>query len=152
LAQTVFSGLVLAGFAWSGVHPMRTMFTWLSTVGGLGVLVLLVVSSIAAQRFFARGGGTNESLWVRVVAPTVGGLLGGLVVLFMVGNLTSLLGLDPGSRWQALVPLLIVAAAVAGVVWGVVLRRLRKEVYRAIGKGTPPPLSVADPRLSLLEV
>ncbi|NUT37659.1 MAG: APC family permease [Hamadaea sp.] len=152
LLQTVVAAVVVGVFVVLGADPMTVMFTWLSTIGAVCVLVLLVGSSLAALAFFAAGRGAGESALVRRVFPTLGGVSGALTVVFMISNLGSLLGTPPGSVLPWLVPALVVGAAMAGLGWGAHLRRTRPEVYAQVGRGTPNALTVQDQRLATLEV
>jgi amino acid transporter len=152
LVQSVIAAVTVAVFVILGADPMTVMFTWLSTIGAVCILVLLVSSSLAALAFFSAGRGAGESGMVRRVFPTLGGVTGALTVVFMISNLSSLLGTPPGSRWPWLVPLLTIAAALAGAAWGRYLRSARPRAYAEIGRGTPNALTVQDQRLAALEV
>jgi amino acid transporter len=63
LTQTATAAAVLAGFALYGADPLTGMFTWLSTLGAVMLLTLLVAASWAALRFFASGQGAGDSVW-----------------------------------------------------------------------------------------
>ncbi len=150
--QSLVAAVVVAVFAVAGADPMTAMFVWLSTIGAVCILLLLTASSLAARAFFAAGGGARESVWVRQVIPSVGGVVGVLVLVFMVSNLSSLLGTAPGSKRPWLVVAVVLAAALIGLARGGWLRRGAPEVYRQLGRGTPDPLTVQDQRLSELAV
>jgi amino acid transporter len=152
LFQTAVAGVVILVFAISGADPIATMFVWLSTIAGVCIMSLLLASSIAALRFFRVGQGGHESALVRQVMPSIGGVTGVLVLLFTISNLSSLLGLAPGSLapWALLGGILAVGAM--GAFWGMYLRRQRPDVYGQLGQGRPDPLTVLDQRLSELEV
>jgi len=152
VVQSVIAALVVGVFALLGADPMAVMFTWLSTIGAVCILLLLVGSSLAALAFFAAGRGAGESALVRRVFPTLGGVTGALTVVFMISNLGSLLGTPPGSRLPWLVPALVVVTALAGLAWGRRLRLTRPDTYALVGKGTPNALTVQDQRLATLEV
>jgi amino acid transporter len=152
MVQSVVAAIVIAVFALLGADPVMVVFTWLSTIGALGVLTLMVGCSLAALRFFKAGGGTWEKTFVRVTAPTLGILAGAAIVAIMVANMGSLLGVDPGSALTWIVPGLVVAAVLAGLCWGVLLRAHRPGVYAGIGRGRPHPLAVRDQRLSALKL
>jgi amino acid transporter len=152
LIQSAVAAIVVAVFAILGADPMAVLFTWLSTIGALAILGLLVVSSVSVYRFFHAGQGANESWFVRVAAPATGAVAGGIVLLFMVGNLASLLQLPPASPLRWLAPVLVAGCAGAGLAWGGWLRRRRREVYDAMGTGTPEPIAVLDQRLAALDV
>jgi amino acid transporter len=152
LVQSAVAAVVVAVFVAAGADPFTGLFTWLSTIGALAILGLLVAVSIGVYRFFRAGGGGRESWWVRVVAPVLGAVAGGGVLLFMVANLDALLGLpgDSPARWLA--PGIVAATALAGAWWGRWLRRHRPGVWRAMGTGTPEPVAVRDQRLAALDV
>lgn len=151
LQSSIAAGVIIA-FTVAGADPMETMFVWLSTIGAVCILLLLTMSSFSARSFFAAGKGTQESVWVRQVIPTVGGVVGVLVLVFMTSNLSALLGTPPGSRWPWLVVVLIAATLLAGLAWGGWLRYARPHIYRELGNGLPDPLTVQDQRLSRLAV
>jgi len=144
--------LVILGVAVLFAVPPLTVFTWLGTVGGLGLLMLLVATATASRQFFSSGGGTHEGIWVRHIAPVVGMVAGGLVLFAAVANLDSLLGLPPASPVARLVPALIAVTALGGLVHGLTLRFGKPEIYAGISHGRPDPLAVPDQRLGDLEV
>jgi RsiW-degrading membrane proteinase PrsW (M82 family) len=143
---------VVAVFVAAGADPITGLFTWLSTIGALCILALLVAVSVAVYRFFRAGRGGRESWWVRVAAPVLGAVAGAGVLLLMVANLASLLGLpdDSPARWLA--PALVAVTGLVGAWWGRSLRRRRPSVWRAMGTGTPEPVAVRDQRLAALDV
>jgi amino acid transporter len=131
--------------------PVAVLFTWLSTIGAVGVILLLVVCSLSARRFFRHGGGAGgDGPMVRVVFPTVGAVAGIGVLVIIFRSIGSLLG-DVGNWWW-LVPTLVAGAGAVGVMWGLWLRSRRPGVYAGISYGRPSPLSVLDPRLSRVDV
>jgi amino acid transporter len=151
LVQSAIALPVIVGCAVTGADPIRALFTKLSTVAALGVMTLMVASSLAALRFYRRGGGTNEGPWTRVVAPLFGAIAMSGVLITTIANLDSLLGTDHGSRMVWIVPGVIALAALGGVVWAAVVRR-RPEVYRAIGRGEPEPLAELEQHLTTVDI
>ena len=152
LCQSLVAGLVILGFVLSGADPMNTMFVWLSTIGAVSILGLLLSSSIAALSFFRTGQGGRESVLVRQVMPGIGSVMGVLVLLFMISNLSALLGTPSRSLLPWLLVAGIVAVALLGAAWGARLRTARPEIYEQLSLGRPDPLAVQDQRLSDLEV
>lgn len=150
LTQTGLAGLVIAGFAISGADPLAVMFTWLSTLGAVLLLALLVVAAAGAHRFFATGQGTNDSVLVRQVAPVTGCVLGVVLMVMMLANLGSLLGLPPGSRRWLTLPALAVAVMLAGLVWGGLVRLVRPGTLADVGRVVADPVSSPVRRLSRL--
>lgn len=143
LLQTVVATVVVATFALNGADPITTMFTWLSTLGALGLLCLLLAASVAGMAYFARSR-TGASVLTALVAPGLGLLLGLIVLGAMVGNVGSLLGAAPGSLTPYLLPVLVAVAAAGGLGWASVLRRSRPGVYAGISQGRPDVHAVPD--------
>src|SRR5205814_9978601 len=62
LVQTTFALAVLVAYAVSGLDPIVYLFGWLTTIGGLGVLILMTTTSVAVVGYFARRP-HGENLW-----------------------------------------------------------------------------------------
>ncbi|MFY1597346.1 APC family permease [Micromonospora sp. WMMD737] len=144
LSQTTVAALVVGAFALSGADPMAVMFTWLSTVGAMGLLCLLLAASVAAMTAPASVRGPQPGVWQWRLAPALGVLGGSVVLVAMVGNVGSLLGAAPGSLYPFLLPAILAAVAVAGRMWAGHLRRRRPEIYAGIGRGTPKTHAIPD--------
>lgn len=142
--QTAFALLVVNGFAIVGTDPARTLFGWLSTLGAMGVLVLLIATNIAALNHFARRSRTAGAAWGTLGASLVGVTLGTAVLAVTLWQLTPLLRADASSSAPYLVPAVIVMAGTAGLVRAVALRRTRPALYRGIGYGVPQVYDVPD--------
>jgi amino acid transporter len=144
--QTVIAAVVVALFAVGGADPQLTMFTWLSTIGALGLLALLIAASIAAMAYFNRpqNGARHVGPMTSIVAPLLGVVLGSVVLGLIVVNAGAQLGAPEGSLKPLLVPAIVVIAAVAGGLWASWLRRNRPAVYASIGEGSPDVYSVPD--------
>lgn len=150
LTQTGLASVVIAGFAIGDADPLGGMFTWLSTLGAVLLLALLVLAAAAAHRFFAAGQGTDDSLAVRRIAPVTGCVLGAVLMVMMLSNLGSLLGLPPGSRRWVMLPALVLAVVVAGLAWGVLVRIFRPGALAEVGRIVADPVSSPVRRLSRL--
>jgi amino acid transporter len=144
LLQSAIAVVVVLVAALAGTDPLAGLFTWLSTLGALGLLCLLLAASVAAMTYFARVRGRRVSAWTSVIAPLMGIVLGLLVLGAMVVNVGSLLGAASGSLAPYVLPLIIVLAATAGIVWAGHLRRSRPEVYDGISRGRPETHAVPD--------
>jgi amino acid transporter len=142
--QTVVALLVLAPFALSKADPVVTLFTWLSTLGAMGLLTLLLMSSVAAIMYFARAGGARRNPMVTTLAPLLGVVLGAVALGSMVINVDSLLGASPGSLAPYLLPVILLAALFIGGLWAGHLRRTRPQVYKGISRGRPNVHEVPD--------
>lgn len=144
LLQTGTAFVVVAAFAVAGADPVLTLFTWLSTLGALGLLCLLLAASAAAMTYFVRNPGVRAGAWTSVIAPLLGIVLGAVVLGAMVTNMGSLLGAESGSLLPYLLPMVVVVAALGGVWWAGYLRRARPQVYEGISRGRPEVYEVPD--------
>lgn len=149
--QTSLGAVVILLAIVLDVHPLA-MFTWLAATAALGVLLLLLVTSLAAWRFFGRRGGGGPEVGARRAAPFIGGVLGLAVFGVTVVNLDRLLGVPPDSALPWILPGVIAAVGLGGYAWGAVLRGRQPGVYAGIGHGQPDPLATPEQRLAELEI
>jgi amino acid transporter len=141
LAQSVTTAVILGAYVVNGWDPLRQLFFWLGTTGGLGVLMLLTAVSLAAFAFFRRDR-RDESAWSRIVAPVIAtAALGFVAYLTLAGypGLLNVAGDDP-VRW--ILPGCYVLAALIGFGWAAILRRHRPTVYASIGHGAAAGLTL----------
>jgi amino acid transporter len=135
LVQTVIGLVIILVWALGGLDPLIQLFFWVSTSGGVGILFLLVLTSIGTIVFFTRNKTGGESVWQRTVAPVVATVLLLVVTYFAVTNFAQLLGVAPGSPLTWAFPVGFVVIGLAGIAWGLVLRRRQPEIYQTIGMG-----------------
>jgi amino acid transporter len=136
--------VVIAVWAGLGLDPML-LFTQLAALAAVGIVTLMVVCCLAVLVYYHRhGGGRNESGWVRVGAPSLGAVALGLLLALMVLNLGTLTGTT--RVW--LLPALIGAAALVGLVWGLALRLRRLDVLAGVGRGETEPLAELEHHLA----
>ncbi len=144
LAQSATGLAVITGYALTHQNPMTRLFFWLGTSGGLGIMILLAVTSAAVVMFFARDA-RSEGIWTRLIAPALAAVLLGTIVVLAVQHYALLLGVPPASPAAWILPGIYAAVAVAGLGWGLILKIHRPQVYAAIGLGahaitaTPAP-------------
>jgi amino acid transporter len=137
LASLIQSGIglvVIIGYAVSGVDPLVYLFFWIAVTGGLGVLILMLITSIAVLGFFLRNPG-RETRWQRTIAPGVATLGPGVVLVATLTRFHTLLGVEPSSPWRWLFPLSYLILALMGAGWALILRTTKPTVYAAIGLG-----------------
>lgn len=138
LLQSALALIVILIFVVADRDPLLDLFTWLSGISAVGVILLMTGASASVIGYF-RNRRTEESLWQRAIAPTLATIiLGGLVVLLVV-EFDTLLGTDPTSALRWILPGIVFVAAVLGLVWGLVLRNSRPEVYEGIGRSAVEP-------------
>ena len=152
LLQSVVALLVVVAFAATGADPLKTLFTWLSYLAAVGILLLMVGASLAVIGFFRRNPQAAETAWRRRIAPALGALMLAVVLGITVYNSGSVLGTQTFSAVIIVLPGIVALAAVVGVLWGMVLRESRPTVYQAIGAGQTKPLAVLSHAFSDVEV
>lgn len=98
-----------------GLDPAAQFYTWFAGATTVGIVVLLIATSVAVLVFFA-GDRRGLSLWRVRIAPALGlvGLLGSLVLI--LSNLSDLVG--GSSVLAGVIVGLLVAAFVAGTLVG----------------------------------
>ncbi|MFI1284819.1 APC family permease [Streptomyces sp. NPDC020858] len=114
--------------------PVLHLFTWMGSVGALGVTLLMAAASFAVIAFFVRRGTAGAQIWRLVAAGAAGVALLGIAV-YTVKDFGVLVGAEKGSALSWVLPGIIGAAVVVGLVYGAVLRRSRPEVHARIGLG-----------------
>ena len=147
LAQSALAIVMLAIFAIAGtgsdlgtLYPVLTFFSWLTNTGAFGLVLLLVMISVAVIGYF-RQHAAGPSLWTRLVAPALAALTLGTVFILIVVNFNVLIGSDGFSPLSWILPAVVVAPGIAGVLWGLWLKSQRPEIYRGIGFGGAPDTS-----------
>ncbi|SDW91109.1 Amino acid transporter [Arthrobacter sp. cf158] len=132
----VVAASVLGAFALASVDPYLGVFTWGAAGSAVGFIALQAACSLAVLGYFRRRKNL-ENKWTAVVSPLLAFLgLAGILCLILV-NFPLLLGVDVGMV-AALVPLSFAAAAIAGVIYGVTLKRSSPAVWESVGAGVRP--------------
>ncbi|MGW9070395.1 APC family permease [Streptomyces yangpuensis] len=141
LLQTGVATLVVLAFAVTDdlpagdpTAPVLHLFTWMGSVGALGVTLLMAAASFAVIAFFVRRGTAGAQVW-RLAAAGAAGLALLAIALYTVKDFGVLVGAEKGSALSWVLPGVIGAAVVVGLLYGVLLRRSRPEVHARIGLG-----------------
>jgi len=143
IAQTITGLAAIALYAAMGWDPMVNMMFWLAAIGGVGILLLVTITSLAIVVYLIRnpaGGG----LFTNVVAPVLSAI--GLLAVcgLCLANYTTLLGVDPDSPLGWIFPACYGVIIIGGLLWGFILRASRHPAYQQIGNGaTVAPATVA---------
>jgi len=97
-----------------GLDPAAQFYTWFAGATTVGVVLLMIATSVAVLVFFGRDR-RGHSLWRVAIAPGLGllGLLGALVLILL--NLEGLVGGSSALAW-AIVGLLVGAFSVGAVI------------------------------------
>jgi amino acid transporter len=134
LIQSASGLAVIVVFAIAGWPAMNGLFFGGGAAGGLGVMILLAVTSVAVIRYLDRHPG-GEGVWARLMAPALSALLLSGAIVLAVLHFGTLVGTGPGNPAGWLLPSAFGVAAVAGLCWGAFLRARRPQVYATIGLG-----------------
>lgn len=134
LLQSVLALIVVAVFVAVGGDPMTQLFTWLSYIAAVGVLLLMLGTSIAVIGFF-RKQRAPETAWQRAIAPALAAVALAAVLGVTAANADAVLGTARGSLLTYVLPGIVAVTAVAGLVWGLVLKVARPQLYAGIGGG-----------------
>ncbi|MET8287578.1 APC family permease [Streptomyces sp. NPDC005132] len=141
LLQTTISLIVLVAFAVTDdkpngdpTAPVLHLFTWGGNVGALGVILLMAAASLSVIVFFVRRGAARAQAW-RLVTAAVSGVALLVIAGYTVKDFDVLVGTGPGSALSRLLPALVAAALVVGLVQGLVLRSRAPEAHARIGLG-----------------
>ena len=139
LAQSALALVILVLFVIASVDPIQELFTWLSGIAAVGVVVLMAGTSAAVVGFFRRHD-YEASTWQRLIAPVAATVVLVALVVLLVANFDTLVGTAPGSALRWVLPALVGIAAVAGAAWAVYLRSSRPDVFAGIGHTAKAPI------------
>ncbi|WP_424214556.1 APC family permease [Streptomyces sp. BI20] len=141
LLQTAVSVLVVAAFALTDdapagdpTTPVVHLFTWMGSVGALGVILLMAAASAAVIAFFVRRGTAGAQVW-RLIAAGASGVALLVIAGYTVKDFGVLVGAGEGSALSWVLPGLILLAALAGLVLGLVKKSRDPEAHARIGLG-----------------
>ncbi|MBB3357198.1 MULTISPECIES: APC family permease [unclassified Novosphingobium] len=128
LALAGILALVIALFALAGLDPLLSLATSLSSMGAVGLEILLTATSLAIPLFFARRGEYSAG---KTLAPLLSGVIIAVATWLSLANYATLTGttLPVINR----LPLLFIAIAAAGLAHGTYLRRCRPAIYAGVG-------------------
>jgi amino acid transporter len=139
LAQTVLTGAALGAAVLAGVDAPGVLARRLTALGGLGILVLLLATSLAALLHLNRvPNPLAESVWARFIAPGLSTVSLGVVCYLAFDNLPALLSVLLADRLIWIVPGSLGAVAVIGLLHALMLRATRPAIYAGIGQGGAP--------------
>ena len=146
LAQSAVAAAGLAVAYLIGVADAPVLGRRLVITGALGVLVLLLATSVAALLHLNQVPGA-EGAWSRFVGPVLSTVALGSIGWLVVRDLPVLLGVPGDSALRWIVPAAVAGVAVLGVVHALMLRGLRPVRYAGIGQGGVPVVVTPAPQV-----
>jgi amino acid transporter len=147
LIQSLIGIATIMLFVIAGWDPLINLFFWITVLGGLGVLVLMVFASLAVVFYFGRHKILNPqvNVWQRSIAPGLAFLLLGWVLWQTIAQYNVLLGVDAHDSVRWILPALFGVAAIVGILWALIVRSARPDIYRGIGRGGRRPGDAVGP-------
>jgi len=131
IVLSVLTAIVLLIFVIAQADPFLTIYLWLVGVGTLGVLILQAAGAAAVVGYFIRNRGARTGVWANFIAPALGGLGLAVALVLAVINFPLLTGVTEGPA--TLLPWLLVLAAAAGLVTGIMRSRKGSTVDLSTG-------------------
>src|SRR4051794_25601227 len=138
LTQTVLALTVVIVFAIAGADPVLKLFTWLTNLGALGVLLLMAATSFAVVGYFRRNPEPELSGWSSSIAPFLAGVLLLAILILGVLNFNVLITSAtnaPTDTMTIVLPLILFGGGIAGLLVGARLKATKPDVYAGIGEG-----------------
>jgi len=111
--QTVLAAVVVGLFAVLGLDPVLALFSWLTNVATLGVIVMMAVASLAVVMYFRANPSAQENALKTTILPGLTFIAFVIIIYLIVINFGSLSG--AGGFLGVFLPLLVLIAAVVGL-------------------------------------
>lgn len=138
-AQSLIALVVVGIFAIAGADPVLKLFTWLTNLGALGVLMLMCVTSFAVVAYFRGRPDVDAGLYRTLIAPAISGVLMLVVVVLGVTNFNVLITSStdaPTDTMAIVLPLILFGSGIVGMIVAAVIRARDPQRYAAIGERT----------------
>ena len=135
-AQTIIAAVVVAIFALSDNDPVLQLFTWLTNLGAMGVILLLALASFAIVGYFNRYP-HSESTWTSQIAPGLAGLGLTTVFILVLANFNLLITGVPDAPTDdraIILPAILIGGAIIGLLVGLWIKNTKPDVYERIGE------------------
>ena len=130
LSQTILAFVVVLIFVITGQDPVLALFTWLTQLGTLAIIVLMALASFAVVAFFARHRDPTGRLHGRGADRRRRGDRCG----HLRGVAVRPADRQSGEPAALILPALIVVAAIAGVIAAISLKNRSPEMYAQMGR------------------
>ena len=133
IVQTVTAILVVALFAATGQDPVLALFSWLTNVGTLAIMLLMSFTAFAIVAFFGRNPGLESNVLTTRVLPVVTGVILAALVIYIAVNFGSIAG---ASGFLAIfLPGLVLIAAIIGLLLAARLKSANITSFTRLGAG-----------------
>lgn len=103
------------------LFPVLTMFTWLASTGAAGLVLLMSLTAFAVIGFFRKRPAKLSAWFPPWSPPPLSGVLLAAMFVAILANFPLML-VRINQTSNLLLPGLIIAALVVGIVWALILR------------------------------
>lgn len=131
LVQTVIAAVVIGLFAVLQLDPVLALFSWLTNVGTLGIIVLMAAASLSVVMFFRQRSDGGSPLQTMVL-PAIAFIAFIIIIYMIVVNFGSLSGAS--GFLGAFLPGLVLIAALVGIVLASALKGSDAKAYARLGE------------------
>lgn len=133
LIQTVIATLVVALFAATGQDPVLALFSWLTNVGTLAIILLMAFTAFAIVAFFKRNPNLENNALATLVLPVITGVILLALVVYIALNFGAIAG---ASGFLAVfLPGLVLIAAFIGFLLAARLKSADSVGFARLGAG-----------------
>lgn len=144
LVLTIILTVIIGLFALAGLDPLLSLSTSLSSMGAVGLEILLAATSLSIPLYFAR---RREFSFGTIWAPLIAGVAIAVCTYLSLANYSALTGTTLGVVNK--LPLIFVGLVALGFAQGLWLRRYRPDVYARVGsthvEGDAVPVAPSEP-------
>lgn len=128
LLLTVVLVVIIGLFALAGLDPLLSLSTSLSSMGAVGLEILLAATSLSIPLYFVRRGEISVgTVW----APLIAGIIITVITYLSLANYSALTGTDLVIVNS--LPIIFLILIAAGLLHGFWLRRNRPQIYAHVG-------------------
>lgn len=131
IVQTLIATLVVSIFVIAQLDPVLALFSWLTNVATLAILVLMCLTALAIFVFFKQHPELDHSVLATKISPIVSGLLLIILVVFITWNFASIAGTN--SLMAVFLPSLIIIAGFIGWILALRLRATNPRAFADLG-------------------
>jgi amino acid transporter len=131
--QTIIAIVVVALFAFTGQDPVLGLFSWLTNVGTLAIILLMAFTAFSIVAFFNR----NPGLETNVLAIKVLPIVTGIILLVLVAYISVKFGVIAGASgvMAVVLPGLVLVAAIVGFIAAARLKSADPAAFARLGAG-----------------
>ena len=133
IVQTVTAVLVVALFAFTEQDPVLALFSWLTNVGTLAIMLLMSFTAFAIVAFFGRKPELEGNAVVTKVLPVLTGVILAALVIYIAVNFGSIAGAS--GALAIVLPGLVVIAAIIGLALAARLKAADEPGFARLGAG-----------------